>query len=500
MVAEKEKVSELADMIEKIYDLLKDDPDYQPQGDKTREEVIMEEATQRAMQHERNNQALGMLNKTSLSKFTDFLEKAPRRRKLPLESLINQLKGTNRGKKVADKSAIVDNILYYYEADGLREARRELQGEEGHGDAVEALNQALRPLTETVERPQVGFSDAPEAYRRIEVNPRTKILMTLYDHNKIDGHIMPNWDDAHQHDVRTLKNFLDSGEQAEELQRLSDRISDFERQIRLLNDARSNENLYKNRGHKLFGRDADSSRLKEDRMIRQLFETGYIGYMLAQGIARENLNPNHDPRDSTSIHEQLREASNELVEFLRPIQLPDDWYDQYREYYAGDEGELNAQWRSWYPRPVPKAADDLTEEEQEAQQKLVDSYVNTSQGYRKRRSGVYSDYKERYGRSVPTTESSSQHQQAFKKLMAQSPRQGMKLLEAHANLSEDQYKKFSDLKDSHKYNAARMIAEGLEESDNPKVLVNQVLQQGLNIGINNEAGELKRSKKPNKAF
>ena len=81
MVAEKEKVSELADMIEKIYDLLKDDPDYQPQGDKTREEVIMEEATQRAMQHERNNQALGMLNKTSLSKFTDFLEKAPRRRK-----------------------------------------------------------------------------------------------------------------------------------------------------------------------------------------------------------------------------------------------------------------------------------------------------------------------------------------------------------------------------------------------------------------------------------
>ena len=69
MVAENTKVSELADKIQKIYDSLEDDPEYQAIGEKSREEVILNEATQRAMQHERNNEALGMLNKSSLFEF-----------------------------------------------------------------------------------------------------------------------------------------------------------------------------------------------------------------------------------------------------------------------------------------------------------------------------------------------------------------------------------------------------------------------------------------------
>ena len=83
MVAENTKVSELADKIQKIYDSLADDPEYQAEGEKSREEVILNEATQRAMQHERNNEALGMLNKSSLFDFTDFVEKAKSKKRRP---------------------------------------------------------------------------------------------------------------------------------------------------------------------------------------------------------------------------------------------------------------------------------------------------------------------------------------------------------------------------------------------------------------------------------
>ena len=63
MVAEKDaKVSEFAKKIQNIYDLLESDPDYQAEGEKTREEVVLNEAVQRATQHERNTQALSLLN------------------------------------------------------------------------------------------------------------------------------------------------------------------------------------------------------------------------------------------------------------------------------------------------------------------------------------------------------------------------------------------------------------------------------------------------------
>ena len=51
---------DISGSVKKLYNLLIKDPDYQDTPSKSREEVVLGEATQRAKQHERNNIALSM--------------------------------------------------------------------------------------------------------------------------------------------------------------------------------------------------------------------------------------------------------------------------------------------------------------------------------------------------------------------------------------------------------------------------------------------------------
>ena len=120
MVAENTKVSELADKIQKIYDSLEDDPEYQAIGEKSREEVILNEATQRAMQHERNNEALGMLNKSSLFEFSDFVEKAKGKAGKPEQILSKQSNDP--------KSNLLNTIDTFLEGANIEGSWEELAG------------------------------------------------------------------------------------------------------------------------------------------------------------------------------------------------------------------------------------------------------------------------------------------------------------------------------------------------------------------------------------
>jgi len=69
-------MTDLSDSINKIYQLLYKDPDYQDTPNSTREEQIWGEATQRAKQHERNNIALSLAKSSAITDFANFLSKA----------------------------------------------------------------------------------------------------------------------------------------------------------------------------------------------------------------------------------------------------------------------------------------------------------------------------------------------------------------------------------------------------------------------------------------
>ena len=76
----------ISDSVKKLYDLLINDPDYQDTPTKSREEVVLGEATQRAKQHARNNIALSLsaykgsiqngMEHSAISDLSDFLVKA----------------------------------------------------------------------------------------------------------------------------------------------------------------------------------------------------------------------------------------------------------------------------------------------------------------------------------------------------------------------------------------------------------------------------------------
>ena len=95
---------DISESVKKLYRLLIDDPDYQDTPSKSREEVVLGEATQRAKQHERNNIALSLAKAPlptstnghsngngALGAFTNFLQKATSRPLLKLtgEALID---------------------------------------------------------------------------------------------------------------------------------------------------------------------------------------------------------------------------------------------------------------------------------------------------------------------------------------------------------------------------------------------------------------------------
>ena len=94
---------DLSGSVKKLYQLLINDPDYQDTPSKSREEVVLGEAVQRAKQHERNNIALSLAKAPlipstnghsngngALGKFANFLLKAGERTpRPPGEGLIN---------------------------------------------------------------------------------------------------------------------------------------------------------------------------------------------------------------------------------------------------------------------------------------------------------------------------------------------------------------------------------------------------------------------------
>ena len=82
---------DISGSVKKLYQLLINDPDYQDTSSKSREEVVLGEAVQRAKQHERNNIALSLAKAPlipstnghsngngagALGKLTNFLSKA----------------------------------------------------------------------------------------------------------------------------------------------------------------------------------------------------------------------------------------------------------------------------------------------------------------------------------------------------------------------------------------------------------------------------------------
>ena len=124
-----ELFDDLLENTKKIFESLIEDPDYQDTDSKSREEVVLQEALQRAKQHERNKMALSMLEKSpQLQNFTEFtLKKAkPTRGESAIQHPTSTGLASNPWRAIADilktyqgsgagKSSPISSILGYLE-------------------------------------------------------------------------------------------------------------------------------------------------------------------------------------------------------------------------------------------------------------------------------------------------------------------------------------------------------------------------------------------------